>query len=103
VNGAGSVTGGAEVLASAGPFSHERVRALGASHVVDYHDEHWPDRVRALTGGSGVSVAVNAAPGGAADAIRAVADGGPFGNHHLRPTCARARDRRIERLCEARR
>lgn len=86
VHGAGGVTGGllvslgahqgAEVLATAGPHSRDRASALGAHHVIDYHDEHWPDRVLAITQGSGVSAAVNAAPGGAADAIRAVADGG---------------------------
>jgi NADPH:quinone reductase-like Zn-dependent oxidoreductase len=86
VNGAGGVTGGllvqlgalrgAEILATAGPRSHERVTALGARQAFDYHDEHWPERVLAITERSGVSAAVNAAPGGAADAIRAVADGG---------------------------
>ena len=86
VHGAGGVTGGllvllgalrgAEVLATAGPRSHERVTALGAHQVFDYHDENWPERVLAITERSGVSAAVNAAPGGAADAIRAVADGG---------------------------
>ena len=86
VHGAGGVTGGllvllgalrgAEVLATAGPRSHERVTALGARQVFDYHDENWPERVLAITERSGVSAAVNAAPGGAADAIRAVADGG---------------------------
>ena len=86
VHGAGGVTGGllvllgalrgAEVLATAGPRSHERVTALGARQVFDYHDENWPERVLAITERSGVSAAVNAAQGGAADAIRAVADGG---------------------------
>ena len=86
VHGAGGVTGGllvllgalrgAEVLATAGPRSHERVTALGARQVFDYHDENWPERVLAITERSGVSTAVNAAPGGAADTIRAVADGG---------------------------
>lgn len=86
VHGAGGVTGGllvalgavrgAEVLATASPHSQHRVTALGARHVLDYHDESWPDRVRALTGGAGVAAAVNATPGGAARAIRAVADGG---------------------------
>jgi NADPH:quinone reductase-like Zn-dependent oxidoreductase len=44
--------------------------------VIDYHDRDWPEQVRAITGGQGVPAAANAAPGGAADAIRAVADGG---------------------------
>jgi len=86
VNGAGGVTGGllvalgslrgAEVVATAGPHRRESVRALGARHVIDYHDEDWPDQVLAITGSSGVSGAVNAAPAGAKTALRAVADGG---------------------------
>lgn len=86
VNGAGGVTGrllvslgslrGAEVVATAGPESHQPITELGARYVVDYHEPDWPDHVRALIGGSGVTAAVNAAPGGAANAIRAVADGG---------------------------
>jgi len=86
VNGASGVTGGllvalaalrgAEVIATAGPSGRERVSALGARHVVDYHDQDWPEQVRAITGGHGVAAAVNAAPGGATSAIRAVADGG---------------------------
>lgn len=86
VHGAGGVTGGllvslgslrgAVVLATAGPHSRERVGALGARHVIDYHDDDWPDQVLAMTEGVGVSAAVNAVPGGAKDAIRAVTRGG---------------------------
>src|SRR5437588_9217163 len=86
VNGAGGVTGrllvslgslrGAEVIATAGPRSRASVAALGARHVIDYHEQDWPDRVLAITGGAGVAVAVNAAPDGAGDAIRTVRDGG---------------------------
>jgi NADPH:quinone reductase-like Zn-dependent oxidoreductase len=86
VHGAGGVTGGllvqlaalrgAHVIATAGPGSIERVRALGAHEVLDYNDAGWPARVRELTGGAGVDAAANAARGGAADAIGAVADGG---------------------------
>jgi NADPH:quinone reductase-like Zn-dependent oxidoreductase len=86
VHGAGGVTGGllvqlaalrgARVIATAGPRSAERVRRLGALEVLDYHDENWPDRVREMTRGAGVQAAANAAPAGAADAMRAVADGG---------------------------
>ena len=75
VHGAGGVTGklieqlatvrGARVIATAGPASADRVRA--------YHDAHWTERVRALTGGVGVA---NAARGGAAQAFAAVANGG---------------------------
>ena len=78
VHGAGGVTGklieqlatvrGARVIATAGPASADRVRA--------YHDAHWTERVRALTGGIGVAAAANAARGGAAQAFAAVANGG---------------------------
>jgi len=86
VNGAGGITGGllvtlavlrgAQVIATAGPSSRQRVSALGAHHIIDYHDQDWPEQVRAVTGRRGVAAAANAAPGGAASAIRAVADGG---------------------------
>jgi NADPH:quinone reductase-like Zn-dependent oxidoreductase len=49
---------------------------LGADHVLDYHDEDWPNQVLALTGGAGVACAANAARGGAPQAMQAVADGG---------------------------
>jgi NADPH:quinone reductase-like Zn-dependent oxidoreductase len=86
VQGAGGVTGGllvalgtvrgAEVTVTAGQASRPRVRALGAHHVIDYHEADWPEQVRAITGGGGVAAAVNAVPGGAAAAMRAVADDG---------------------------
>lgn len=86
VHGAGGVTGGllvalgvlrgAQVIATAGPASRQRVSALGAAQVIDYHDGDWPEQVRAITGGRGVTAAVNAVPGHAADALRAVADNG---------------------------
>jgi len=85
VSGAGGVTGGAlvqvaaaagaDVLAAAGAASAARVRSFGAREVVDHRDPGWPERVRELSGG-GVDAAVNAAPGAAADALRAVRDGG---------------------------
>jgi NADPH:quinone reductase-like Zn-dependent oxidoreductase len=87
VHGAGGVTGGlivqlavargATVVATAGPSSESRVRDYGARVVFDYHDRDWPVRVRdASPGGRGVGAAVNAAPGGAASALQAVADNG---------------------------
>jgi NADPH:quinone reductase-like Zn-dependent oxidoreductase len=86
VNGASGVTGrllvalaalrGAEVIATAGPDSRQLVTELGARHVIDYHDQQWPAQVREITGGRGVAAAANAAPGAAATAMRAVADGG---------------------------
>jgi len=86
VHGAGGVTGGllvalgslrgAQVIATAGPASQQRVSGLGARQVIDYRDQEWPEQVRAITGRHGVAAAVNAARDGAASAIRAVADGG---------------------------
>jgi len=86
IHGAGGITGGllvalavrrrAEVIATASPASRQRVSALGASHVIDYHDEDWPERICALTEQHGVAAAANAAPGGAATALRAVTGGG---------------------------
>jgi NADPH:quinone reductase-like Zn-dependent oxidoreductase len=86
VHGASGVTGmllvqlaaglGAEVIATAGTGAADRVTAAGATHVVDGHEPDWPGHVRRLTAGRGVDLAVNAAPGGAADAITAVRDGG---------------------------
>ena len=85
IHGAGGVTGqllvrlavrqGSRVIATAGPGGAARVRAQGASAVLDYHDPGWPGQVRALTGG-GADAAVNAAPPGAPDAMRATRDGG---------------------------
>ena len=84
VNGAGGVTGGmlvqlaaargARVIATASANKAERIRGYGASEVLDYHDD-WPAVVREITGG-GAPRAVNAAPGQAATALTAVADGG---------------------------
>ena len=81
VHGAGGVTGGvlvrlaahrgARVIATAS--RDERPRALGAAHVLDYHEPDWPERVRAM---GGADAAVNAARSGSADAVRAVRDGG---------------------------
>src|SRR5262249_44098012 len=86
IHGAGGVTGGllvalgalhgAEVIATAGSEGRPRALARGARHVIDYHDDDWPEQVRAVTGGPGAAAAANAAPGGAASAIQAVADGG---------------------------
>jgi NADPH:quinone reductase-like Zn-dependent oxidoreductase len=86
VHGAGGVTGallvalaalrGAQVIATAGPASRQRVTEPGARQVIDCHDQYWPARVRVITANRGVGAAANAVPGGAAGAIEAVADGG---------------------------
>jgi NADPH:quinone reductase-like Zn-dependent oxidoreductase len=84
VNGAGGVTGGllvqlaaargARVIATSSARKAERIRAYGASEVLDYHGD-WPARVREITGG-GAPSAANAARGQAATTLKAVADGG---------------------------
>lgn len=85
VHGAGGITGGVivqlaamrgvDVLATAGPRSADRVRGYGARRVIDYRDPLWPQHARALAEGS-VDAVANAAPGGAAAAMTALADGG---------------------------
>lgn len=85
VNGAGGITGGlivqlaalrgVDVLATASPRSADRVRANGASEVIDYRDPMWPQRAKTLAQGF-IDAVANAAPGGAAAAMTALADGG---------------------------
>jgi NADPH:quinone reductase-like Zn-dependent oxidoreductase len=85
VHGAGGITGGlivqlaalrgAEVLATAGPRSADRVRGYGAREVIDYRDPLWPQHARALARDS-IDAFPNAAPGGAAAAMTALVDGG---------------------------
>jgi len=85
VHGAGGVTGGmlvqlaahrgATVIATAGPDSADRLAALGAANVLDYHLPDWPKQVRALTRG-GVDAAANAVPSGSVQAMQAVRDRG---------------------------
>ena len=59
----------------ANPDSADRLAALGAATVLDYHQPDWPKQVRALTQG-GVDAAANAARAGSIQAIRAVRDRG---------------------------
>jgi NADPH:quinone reductase-like Zn-dependent oxidoreductase len=62
---------GVEVTTTASAAAVDRLRGLGATEVVDYHDENWPTK---LTGG--FDAALIAAPGTAADALPLVRDGG---------------------------
>lgn len=68
---------GARVIGAA---SHEKlaaVREFGADHAVDYTAAGWADRVRELTGGRGVDLALDAVGGETAvRALAATADGG---------------------------
>jgi NADPH:quinone reductase-like Zn-dependent oxidoreductase len=85
VTGAGGVTGGmivalathygATVIATAGPSSAERVTALGAAVVLDYHDRDWTTRAMEAAGSQGIRAAANAVPGGEGDALSALASG----------------------------
>jgi NADPH:quinone reductase-like Zn-dependent oxidoreductase len=95
VHGGSGVTGtllvglaaarGAEVIATAGPASHDRLRRLGAAHVLDYHDPDWPAQARAIGAGSGVTAVANAAPNGSAVAIGTVRDGAHLATITLDP------------------
>jgi NADPH:quinone reductase-like Zn-dependent oxidoreductase len=86
VNGAGGVTGGmivelaadagAKVIATASQRSAAGVMARGAQLVIDYHDSEWASRAMSAAGSSGIRAAANAVPGGEADALGALADGG---------------------------
>jgi NADPH:quinone reductase-like Zn-dependent oxidoreductase len=86
IHGGGGVTGGllvalaavrgARITATASSTSHARLQQLGAAHVVDYHDPEWADAAAATAGADGFDAVVNAAPGGAASAVRLVRDGG---------------------------
>jgi NADPH:quinone reductase-like Zn-dependent oxidoreductase len=64
------------VIATAGASSRARVISRGAREVLDYRDQHWPRQVLRLTGGEGVTAAVNAARNGAAVALTVVRNGG---------------------------
>jgi NADPH:quinone reductase-like Zn-dependent oxidoreductase len=56
----------------------ERLRAMGGAHVINYRqDENWGDRVRDLTGGTGVDHVVEVGgPGTLAQSIEAARVGG---------------------------
>ena len=85
VHGAGGITGGlivqlaalrgVDVLATASPRSADRVRDNGAREVIDYRDPMWPQHAKDLAKDS-INAVANAARGGAAAAMTALADGG---------------------------
>ncbi|ETR75021.1 NADPH:quinone oxidoreductase [Afipia sp. P52-10] len=70
--------GAAVVATTSSPAKAERLRAMGASDVVNYLDEpEWGRRVRELTGGRGVDRVVEVGgPGTIAQSLQAVALGG---------------------------
>ena len=70
---------GATVIAtSSSDEKLERLRAMGAAHGINYRrHEHWGDRVRELTGGTGVDHVVEVGgPGTLAQSIKAARVGG---------------------------
>lgn len=71
---------GARVIGAArGRKKLDLARSLGTEEVVDYSEPGWLERVRAITGGLGVSVVVDGAGGElGSSSFSAVADGGRF-------------------------
>ncbi|PDP86365.1 NADPH:quinone reductase [Glycomyces fuscus] len=84
--GAGSLavqlarTAGARVIGAArGEAKLALVRELGAQETVDYSEPGWQERVRELTGGTGVDVVLDGAGGALGEAaFETLADGGRF-------------------------
>src|SRR3954452_18716550 len=86
IHGGGGVTGGllvalaamrgARVTATACSTSNARLQRLGVAHSGDYHEPEWADAAAATAGADGFDAVVNAAPGGAASAMRLVRDRG---------------------------
>ncbi|HEX5114652.1 MAG TPA: zinc-binding dehydrogenase [Pseudonocardiaceae bacterium] len=67
---------GATVIDAAGRAKLAAVREFGADHAVDYSTADWPDQVRELTGGRGVTLVLDAVGGRTAlAALSATADG----------------------------
>lgn len=66
---------GYKVIASASKKNHEYMKRLGASNVVDYHDSHWQQQVRAWMP-NGVDAAIAIHPGTPMESQSVVKDGG---------------------------
>lgn len=66
-----AVAAGVHVTATASPRAFDRLRGLGVSEVVDYHDPAWPGRF-----GRTFDAALTTAPGTAATAAELVRPGG---------------------------
>ena len=54
---------GATVIGTASRAKHERLRALGVDHLIDYRSEDFERRARELTGGGGVDLVLDAVGG----------------------------------------
>ena len=53
----------AEIIGTASPSKHERLRAAGVAHCIDYTSQDFEAEVRRLTGGRGVDIALDAVGG----------------------------------------
>jgi NADPH:quinone reductase-like Zn-dependent oxidoreductase len=54
---------GAKVIGTASAGKHEELRALGVDHLIDYRTEDFEKRARAITGGRGVELILDAVGG----------------------------------------
>ena len=54
---------GATVLGTASPGKHERLRALGCDHCIDYRSQDFAEEVQKITNGAGVHIALDAVGG----------------------------------------
>jgi len=54
---------GAEVIGTASPSKHERLRELGVAHCIDYRAQDFQAEVKRITGGAGVDIALDAVGG----------------------------------------
>lgn len=54
---------GAEVIGTASASKHERLRAMGIAHAIDYRTTDFEDEVRRLTNGRGVEIALDGVGG----------------------------------------
>jgi NADPH:quinone reductase-like Zn-dependent oxidoreductase len=65
---------GAIVLGTASASKHDRLRAMGVAHPIDYHSRDFESEVRRLTDGQGVDIALDAVGGkSAAKSYRSLA------------------------------
>lgn len=55
---------GAEIIGTASASKHERLRAAGVNHCIDYNSQDFEAEVRRLTGGRGVDIVLDAVGGG---------------------------------------
>jgi NADPH:quinone reductase-like Zn-dependent oxidoreductase len=65
---------GAIVLGTASASKHDRLRAMGVAHTIDYHSRDFESEVRRITNGRGVDIALDAVGGkSAAKSYRSLA------------------------------